>query len=78
MSQVSNIDGLAVSELKSRLRIVEEEFDREMRIRGFDPAQDDNVALPGPLAKLYTEREDLREKLRCANGEIGPSRDEGN
>lgn len=78
MSQMSNIDGLAVSELKSRLRIVEEEFDRKMRIRGFDPAQDDNVALPGPLAALYAEREDLREKLRCANGEIGPSRDEGN
>jgi hypothetical protein len=76
---MSNSNGLAVSELESRLRIVEEDFDREMRIRGFDPAQDDNVALPGPLAKLYAEREDLREKLRsCANGKVSHSRNEGN
>ena len=51
------------SQLETRLHAVEEEFDREMRIRGFDPDQADNVALPGPLAKLYAEREYLREKL---------------
>ena len=35
-----------------------------MRGRGFDPAQADNVALPGPLAKLYAEREELRAQLQ--------------
>ncbi len=60
---------LSVSQLETRLRVVEEEFNREMRIRGFDPNQDDNVALPGPLARLYTEREDLREQLHAIRRE---------
>ena len=51
------------ADLLSRLRKIEERFEHEMRARGFDPAQADNVALPGPLAKLYTEREQLRAQL---------------
>ena len=51
------------ADLFSRLRKIEERFEHEMRARGFDPAQADNVALPGPLAKLYTEREQLRAQL---------------
>jgi len=31
--------------------------------RGFDPAQDENLALTSPLAKLYMERENLRDEL---------------
>ena len=52
------------ADLYSRLRKLEERFEHEMRARGFDPAQADNVALPGPLAKLYTEREELRAQLQ--------------
>ena len=52
------------ADLYSRLRKLEERFELEMRARGFDPAQADNVALPGPLAKLYTEREELRAQLQ--------------
>ena len=52
------------ADLNSRLRKIEERFEHEMRARGFDPAQADNVALPGPLAKLYTEREELRAQLQ--------------
>jgi hypothetical protein len=50
-------------DLNTRLRAVELQFEQEMRARGFDPAQADNVALPGDLARLYSEREELREKL---------------
>jgi len=50
-------------QLEERLRDVDERLRSEMRMRGFDPAQDENIALTGPLAKLYMERENLREKL---------------
>ena len=51
------------SELEDRLREVETKFVRQMRERGFEPAQAENIALPGPLAKLYAEREELRAEL---------------
>ena len=56
------------SRLEERLREVEENFLRQIRERGFDPAQMELIAFPGPLAKLYAEREALRddlEKLRA-------------
>jgi len=49
--------------LEEKLRQVDQQLRREMRARGFDPDQDDNLALTAPLAKLYTEREQLREEL---------------
>jgi hypothetical protein len=49
--------------LKERLRQVEEDLERQMRERGFEPTQAELVALPGPLAKLYIEREELRADL---------------
>lgn len=49
--------------LEEKLREVDQRLRREMRARGFDPDQDDNLALTAPLAKLYTEREQLREEL---------------
>ena len=55
--------------LQEKLRAVEEEFEREMRARGFDPAQHDNVALTTPLAKLYAERERLRNELEESDEE---------
>lgn len=53
----------AKTELEERLRELDEQFRSEMRARGFDPAQDANLALTGPLAKLYMERETMREEL---------------
>lgn len=50
-------------ELEAQLRLVEAEFDREMRERGFEPAQAENVALPKSLARLYAERESLKTEL---------------
>jgi hypothetical protein len=50
-------------DLESRLRATEETFDREMRARGFDPAQAENVAMPSALAKLYAELQDLRLQI---------------
>jgi predicted nucleic acid-binding Zn-ribbon protein len=55
--------------LQEKLRAVEEEFEREMLARGFDPAQDDNIALTTPLAKLYAERERLRDELENSGQE---------
>ena len=50
-------------ELRRRLRELDTQFDREMRARGFDPAQAENVALPSALAKLWVQREELRARL---------------
>lgn len=49
--------------LEERLREVEETFERQLRERGFELAQTELIALPGPLAKLYAEREELRDNL---------------
>lgn len=48
---------------------MDERLQREMRARGFDPAQDENLALTGPLAQLYVEREGLREELEALSRE---------
>ena len=49
--------------LEEKLRSVEEIFVREMRARGFEPDQAENVALPTSLARLYAEREALQAEL---------------
>ena len=54
-------------ELETRLRTVTESFEREMRARGFDPAQAENAALPTPLATLYLERQSLLDELDNLN-----------
>ena len=51
------------NELEAQLRLIESEFDREMRERGFEPAQAENVALPTSLARLYAERESIKAEL---------------
>lgn len=58
----------AQTELEARLRELDERLRSEMRARGFDPAQGENLALTGPLAKLYMERETLREELETLAG----------
>lgn len=50
-------------QLEQKLREVDERLRSEMLARGFDPSQDDNIALTAPLAKLYLERESLRGQL---------------
>jgi len=52
-----------VLELEACLKSLNENFDREMRARGFEPAQAENVALPAALARLYMERQLLLEEL---------------
>ncbi len=58
----------AQTELEEKLRVLDARLRSEMRVRGFDPAQDENLALTGPLAKLYMERENLREELAALAG----------
>jgi hypothetical protein len=50
-------------QLQEKLRALDEQLRRELRARGFDPTQDENLALTGPLAKLYMERENVKEQL---------------
>ena len=50
--------------LEQRLHEIDQRLRSEMRARGFDPDQGDNLALTAPLAKLYTERENLRAELQ--------------
>jgi hypothetical protein len=52
-----------LQKLRIRIRELDAEFDREMRARGFDPAQAQNVALPSHLAALYAERETIKAQL---------------
>ena len=61
--------------LEERLRAVERDFERLMLERGFEPGQAELVALPGPLAKLYAEREELRAELE--NLKEGPGSNVG-
>ena len=58
----------AKRDLEERIRELDERLHHEMRARGFDPAQDANLALTGPLAKLYLERETIREELETLTG----------
>jgi hypothetical protein len=57
----------ATDELDNKLRELDAEFDREMRARGFDPDQTENVALPSHLAALYAERERVKEQLKASD-----------
>jgi hypothetical protein len=66
----------AQKELEERLRTLDGQLRNEMRKRGFDPAQDANLALTGPLAKLYIERETIREELETFTGSIDSTDDE--
>ena len=52
-----------LDELREKLRDLDLRFDREMRARGFDPAQAENVALPSHLAALYSEREKIKTEI---------------
>ena len=57
-------------ELIARLLELDERFEREMRARGFEPAQAENVALTSELARLYAAREEVRAELEeLANSE---------
>ena len=69
ISLVSNQIDDREDRLEERLREVEETFEHQMRARGFEPAQAELVALPGPLATLYAEREQLRADLENLKGD---------
>ena len=52
-----------IEALREKLRDLNEQFDREMRARGFDPSQAENIALPSALAAIYAERENLSARI---------------
>ena len=67
MLAMSSTD-MDINDLNDQLRALNAQFDREMRARGFDPTQADNVALPSGLAKLYAEREQIKAQLERLEG----------
>ena len=58
-----------VSRIRERLRLITEQFEREMLERGFDPQQAENVPLTQSLANLHLEQTNLRSKLAELFGE---------
>lgn len=58
----------ATDDLSKRLCALDAEFDQEMRARGFDPLQAENVALSSHLATLYAEREQIKAQLAELEG----------
>ena len=59
------------TQLQEKLRRVNEQLRKEMLVRGFDPAQYENLALTAPLAELYMQREELRAELNTLSGVEG-------
>ena len=52
-----------VEELSNRLREVESKLQRALRARGFEPGQLETTALPGALALLSAERDEIQREL---------------
>ena len=52
-----------VGRIREQLRLVTEEFEREMRERGFDPQQAENIPLTPSLARLQLEQTNLSAQL---------------
>ena len=62
----------AIKQLQTRLQEITEQFVQQMRARGFDPEQAENVALPTALAQLYVERQKLLQQLEEIQRENDP------
>lgn len=52
-----------VGRIREQLRLITEQFEREMRERGFDPRQAENMPLTPSLASLQLEQTNLRTQL---------------
>ena len=65
---IASTDEYRRKRLEKKLLEVDQQLRSEMQARGFDPDQDDSLALTAPLAKLYSEREELREELESLPG----------
>jgi hypothetical protein len=63
-------------DLNQKLRALDAEFDREMRARGFDPTQLENVAMPSHLAELYKQREQVKAELAGLTERAGEKSDD--
>ena len=54
-------------EVEEKLRAIDQQLRSELIARGFDPDQEENLALTAPLAKLFLERENWRARLQALN-----------
>ena len=52
-----------VGRIREQLKLVTKQFEREMRERGFDPQQAENIPLTPSLARLQLEQANLRAQL---------------
>ncbi len=65
------------NQLEAQLEKVDEQLRRGLRARGFNPDQYDNLALTAPLARLYTERENLKAALVALSDDDGDGDGDG-
>ena len=63
-----NDDGARLRQLEAKLELLTENFNQEMRTRGFDPEQIDNVALPSSLANLYLDCLSVADEIEKIKG----------
>jgi len=63
-----NDDRARLRQLEAKLELLTENFNREMRARGFNPEQVDNVALPSSLANLYLECQTVADEIEEIKG----------
>ena len=59
------------AELKQKLAELEARFRIEVHQRGFDPAQVANMALPGPLARLFADCAAIKAELEALGDPTG-------
>ena len=57
-----------IEQIRERLRLIGQQFEHEMRKRGFDPQQADTVPLTPSLATLQDEQDQLRLQLVALTG----------
>lgn len=50
-------------QLERRLEMLNERFERELRVRGFDPSQAETIPLPADLVGIFIERQSLMDQL---------------
>jgi len=66
------MDEARLARLSERLSSIKLTLEREMRARGFDPAQLENTALPTSLARLSAERDEIERELKESEVSFNP------
>jgi hypothetical protein len=61
---IDDAEPLRRAQLKDHLTTLSAKLARELTVRGFDPAQSENIPMPPALAKLYIQVQTLRDEIQ--------------